>query len=47
MQYMGGKSRIAKAISEVIQNEVSRRQVKNSCGAGYTNHERERVTILS
>lgn len=29
MQYLGGKSRISKQISEVI-NEVSGRQVKNS-----------------
>lgn len=28
MQYQGGKSRIAKQISEVI-NEISRRQIEN------------------
>ena len=43
MQYQGGKSRIAKSISEVIINEVSRWKVKDSdldCG---NNRERERV----
>ena len=30
MQYQGGKSRIAKPISEVIINEVSRWKVKDS-----------------
>ena len=42
MQYQGGKSRIAKPISEVIINEVSRWEVKDSdfdCGS---NRERER-----
>lgn len=42
MQYQGGKSRIAKPISEVIINEVSRWEIKNSnldCGS---NRERER-----
>lgn len=42
MQYQGGKSRIAKPISEVIINEVSRWKVKDSdfdCGS---NRERER-----
>ena len=29
MQYMGGKSRIARKIGEVIINEVSRWKVKN------------------
>ena len=41
MQYQGGKSRIAKPISEVIINEVSRWKVKDSdfdCGS---NRERE------
>ena len=42
MQYQGGKSRIAKPISEVIINEVSRWEIKDSnldCGS---NRERER-----
>jgi len=30
IQYLGGKSRISKQISEVINNEVSRWKVKNS-----------------
>jgi hypothetical protein len=30
MQYLGGKSRIARNIAEVIKNEVSGRKVKNS-----------------
>lgn len=44
MQYMGGKSRIAKSIAEVIRYEVFGRQVKDRCGVSYTDHERERVT---
>lgn len=30
MQYLGGKSRVAKSIAEVIHYEVSRRKVENS-----------------
>ena len=43
MQYQGGKSRIAKNISEVIINEVSRWKEQNcfdNCGS----YQRERVT---
>ena len=46
MQYQGGKSRIAKNISEVIINEVSRWKVKDSdldCGS---NRERERERVI-
>ena len=46
MQYQGGKSRIAKPISEVIINEVSRWKVKDSdfnCGS---NRERERERVI-
>lgn len=50
MQYLGGKSRISKQISEVI-NEVSRWQIKNSKTVSRNNNEyqfkereRERVT---
>ena len=49
MQYQGGKSRIAKKISEVI-NEVSRWQIKDCEAVGRNNgeymfieRERERV----
>ena len=51
MQYLGGKSRISKQISEVI-NEVSRRQIENSETNSTNNNEhqfkereRERVTV--
>lgn len=50
MQYLGGKSRISKQISEVI-NEVSRRQIENSETNSTSNNEhqfkreRERVTV--
>lgn len=49
MQYLGGKSRISKQISEVI-NEVSRRQVKNSKTVSRNDvehqfQERERVIV--
>ena len=46
MQYLGGKSRISKYISEVI-NEVSRWKVENSsqnCGCNFE-RERERVIV--
>lgn len=45
MQYQGGKSRIAKNISEVIINEISRWKEQNcfdNCGS--YQRERERVT---
>ena len=42
MQYQGGKSRIAKPISEVIINEVSRWKVKDSDFDCSSNRERER-----
>lgn len=51
MQYLGGKSRISKQISEVI-NEISRWKIKNS-ETDNTNdnehvfRERERVVLLS
>ena len=48
MQYLGGKSRISKQISGVI-NEVSRRKVKNSETDSEhmfkRERERERVTL--
>ena len=49
MQYQGGKSRIAKNISEVIINEVSRWKEQNrfdNCGSYQREREgeRERVT---
>mgnify|MGYP001146596738 CR=1 FL=1 len=43
MQYQGGKSRIAKRISEVITNEISRRKEPNSSLDCVSNRERERV----
>lgn len=46
MQYQGGKSRIAKHISEAITNEVSRWQVKNSNLDCASNRERESNTTL-
>ena len=30
MHYLGGKNRIKKQISEIINNEISRRKIKNS-----------------
>ena len=30
MQYLGGKNRIKKDIAEIINNEICRREVKNS-----------------
>ena len=42
IQYLGGKSRISKQISEVINNEVSRWEVKNSTTDSGNNPERER-----
>ena len=42
MQYLGGKSRISKQISEVINNEVSRWEIKNSTTDSGNNPERER-----
>ena len=50
MQYQGGKSRIAKQISEVI-NEIPRRQIKN-CKADCRDNkeqcvlERERERVI-
>ena len=53
MQYQGGKSRISKYISEVI-NEVSRRKIENISSIGRCDNEhqfkerereRERVTL--
>ena len=48
MQYLGGKSRISKYISEVI-NEISRWKVENSsrnCGCNFERErERERVIV--
>lgn len=50
MQYQGGKSRISKPISEVI-NALSRRQIENSqtnivCdNGGKRERERERVIL--
>lgn len=45
MQYLGGKSRISKQISEVI-NEISRWKVENSFRNCECNFERERVIVL-
>ena len=45
MQYLGGKSRISKQISEVINNEVSRWKVKNSTADSGNNPEREREKL--
>lgn len=47
MQYLGGKSRISKQISEVI-NEIPRRKVKNSetDSEHMFKRERERVVLL-
>ena len=42
MQYLGGKSRISKQISEVINNEVSRWKIKNSTTYITNNNNRER-----
>ena len=42
MQYQGGKSRIAKRISEVITNEISRRKESYSRLDCVSNRERER-----
>ena len=42
IQYLGGKSRISKQISEVINNEVSRWEIKNSTADSGNNPERER-----
>jgi DNA adenine methylase len=42
IQYLGGKSRISKQISEVINNEVSRWEVKNITTDSGNNPERER-----
>ena len=45
MQYQGGKSRIAKNISEVIITEVSRWEEQNcfnNCGSYQRERERER-----
>lgn len=54
MQYLGGKSRISKQISEVI-NEIPRWKIKNIETVGTDNierkfkreRERERVILLS
>lgn len=48
MQYQGGKSRIAKQISEVI-NEISRRQIENFQTDSRSNEEqyvRERERVI-
>lgn len=42
MQYLGGKSRISKKISEVINNEVSRWKEQDSMSDHIGNRERER-----
>jgi hypothetical protein len=44
---LGGKSRISKQISEVINNEVSRWEVKNSTTDSGNNPEREYLTFVS
>ena len=49
MQYLGGKSRISRQISEII-NEIPRRKIKNNETVGeYDNEhqfsERERVIV--
>lgn len=51
MQYLGGKSRISKQISEVI-NEIPRWKIKNSETDSTVNsermfQERERVILIS
>ena len=43
IQYLGGKSRISKQISEVIIDEISRRKEPNSSLDCVSNRERERV----
>ena len=45
IQYLGGKSRISKQISEVINNEVSRWEVENSTTDSGNNPEREREVV--
>jgi DNA adenine methylase len=47
IQYLGGKSRISKQISEVINNEVSRWKIKNSETDSGNNRERERESNLT
>lgn len=42
IQYLGGKSRISKQISEVIIDEISRRKEPNSSLDCVSNRERER-----
>lgn len=42
IQYLGGKSRISKQISEVIIDEISRRKEPNSNLDCVSNRERER-----
>lgn len=42
MQYLGGKSRISKQISEVINNEISRWKEQDSVSDRSGNRERER-----
>lgn len=44
IQYLGGKSRISKQISEVIIDEISRWKEPNSSLDCVSNRERERVT---
>lgn len=47
MQYQGGKSRIAKEIIEVINNEVSRREEQNCTSDCASNRERESNVLVS
>jgi len=47
MQYLGGKSRISKQISEVINNEISRWKIKNSTTDSTNNNNRERERQLT
>lgn len=47
IQYLGGKSRISKQISEVIIDEISRRKEPNSSLDCVSNRERERERVTS
>lgn len=47
MQYQGGKSRIAKRISEVITNEISRWKESYSRLDCVSNRERERERVTT
>ena len=46
MQYLGGKSRISKQISEVINNEISRWKEQDSVSDRSGNRERERERVV-